>query len=51
MVKRAVRVTERPIGGSRGQLEGLRGPMRFWSLARRLGGQPGGLEAQAGGNG
>ena len=38
MVKRAVRGFERRIGGSRGQLESLIGPMRIWGPARGSGG-------------
>ena len=36
MVKRAVRVTERPIGGSRGQLEGLRGQLEDLGASQRV---------------
>ena len=65
MVKRAVKGSQRPIGESRGQLEGLRGQINGQEGSQRVReanrrvkrptrgsrGQPGGLEAQAGGDG
>ena len=34
MVKRAVRGSERPIGGSRGQLEGLGASLSVWGASQ-----------------
>ena len=48
--KSLVRGSERLIGGSRGQLEGLRAPIRIWGPARGSGGQPEGWGGAAGGS-